>query len=255
MTKNIFLFVLTLLLFANCGNSDTAVAQSTNTSTNNTIKTSCLAGNAMEPCNLIASKNIASVVGVEESMLELKPISDFFKKSKYYTQSEMRFCTYEYPTDRKMTINVGGSTMEVPAENSISIGGMINLDERERKIEVPYNDWFDNRYRVLTEEEKKNFQTKVDEEIEKRTEDEEQAKMTKNAAKSISKITDSFVFESIPNIGDRAVLETTSKFSQASVHVLHGNVVFSVKVDVSNDATVNAKHAQDIAKLVAESCE
>ncbi|WP_235299507.1 hypothetical protein [Portibacter marinus] len=248
MQQLLFPLMITALMLSACGgNSTDQVSKlSNNVSEKNKTGSSCLAEHAMEPCNIFDLNQIAGWLEMAAAELEQKGPPELENAPKLLSNPMVRYCNYNWSTGRKQSLTVGSRTIEVDKDNTIGIGGFKLLDKEE--IDKPYGEYFDNYYRTMTDEEVAAFHKKVEEEME------EESEQVKSAAKTITSMIPKSFFTKAEGIGDKAVLEGNDLNSEARVHTLHGNIVFTVISDLSENFDENATMAKRLAKEAVASC-
>lgn len=239
--KNLLLLI-SLLVIA-CGGSDnnasTEVKSQKKVSNN---RTSCLVKYAEEPCTILSVEAIKELGEISQEISEKQP-------HKMIKQTFMKMCIYNWEAGRKEVVKVMKTQIEVPFASNIRVGALRILDKETlsdgRLTKVEY---FNRRFKTMTEEDK----AKAKEILDKNTTD------LKSSEKALSnRILDAasnMKFEAIEGLGDMASRENSRKSAEASVHVMHGNVIFTVMANATEDQENNFAIAQKVARAVLAKC-
>lgn len=202
------------------------------------ISPSCLSNFAEKACDVVSVEQIASIAGVKISAIEHEFLNPLNKLTK-------TFCNFEWNSGR--TITAGTIKMQIPVDDEIKVGFFMSPEKD--KVEGSYVDWFDNRYRTMTDEEMASFKK----ELEKKLKEEDE--VVKEAARGLSSLPKGFRYERIENLGDRAAAENFGEMPDVTLYVLNKDTKFEVLVSASPDRDKNLEMAIQIARLVLAHCD
>ncbi|GLR15614.1 hypothetical protein GCM10007940_02290 [Portibacter lacus] len=193
----------------------------------------------MDPCALLTKEKAASIANIDPELVTVKePVK--MKNPLYLT------CTFRWDSDRTTTVKTALGAMEVAQDNQIQIGSFKLLDSE--KIKQPFPEYFDGYYKNVTAEDAEKFDKKLQEELA------EESETAKKIGTSISKMSLNFNYKSVSGIGDRASWETSTMGTDGHLHVLHGDVIFSVIVNISDDVNDSFDVAKKVANEILALC-
>jgi len=239
-------------LFFACGEANNATnvkSQTSEKKSNKPTSKSCLEEFVMNPCDLVSQDEIAGFLGVEAAQLTKELPLERFKKS------EMRSCRFKWDTGRKMQIDVAGSKMEVPLDNSVLFGSFQVLDANDSKVEPPYLEWFKNAHRSLTAKEEDQLEKQVDKSLAKSDQNTSSKENAKQIIKSATKYVNKSEYRSIAGVGDHAIAVINPKTTQIMFYVLHQNITFTVVAEATDDKEEGVQIAKNIAKAILGHCD
>jgi hypothetical protein len=210
---------------------------------------SCLA-EMTDPATWLPHTKVADLVQLPQDEI----------RQKVYQQLS---CSYNWKNDRKYTMKIGASEMEVDAKNVIAI--MIkNLDTEIEKwlahkyvkqTEMSYEEYFVQFHGTpITEDDKK----KVNKALDKKAEtDENFDEKSAETAKGLLELSKSEKFTEVNGIGDKAnyYVQTAPNLRELRLAVLTGNVVMLISVDISDEDDTDLEMAKKVAEAVMANCD
>ena len=245
MQKLITILVMFALL--SCGSKNEE-----NTSSAGAIKNSCIAdlveSNEIE--KMLTKEQLAVTVDIESGEIEMKDNKS--GSAKYSTvaynwePAEERYFIME----TKIPAGAGGETevieTKTKAVNKVSFGQVEVFGE---KIEDP-QEYFRYTYGPKTAEEKEKIKEQVDKS--QKTSD----KVDKKSAETIKKMLDKENSTEL-EVGDMAFWSKVSyaNVTEAKIRVLHGNTMFTVSADVSENIEEDLEVAKRVAAQIIANCD
>ena len=233
------------------------------------ITISCGGGSAKEP-----SEPISDVK--EAKSLEKSCLSEITDPGKWYSVSQVTALTnqsaadvkmtvsekysqvqFNWKSDRKYTMKVGKTEMEIPTNNTISIT-IKNLDvsiEKATRMHkgktFTYAEYFDGYHTQATKEEQKI----IDEQIDKKAERDKD--FDAETVKKVLALAPTEGYSDIGDLGNDAnkYVQLAPGLRETRLAVLHGNVVLLVNVDISDDDEADFIAARSIAEAVMALCD
>lgn len=238
------------LLFA-CGGSE-STSDSAEADVAEDVTSSCLAdlieGNEIE--KMITAQQLAKLVGKTEADLELKD-----NKSRSAEYSTMAY-NWEPEEERIMIMEMkspkagGGEHViktESPVPNKVIFGNIdvIDIDGKDPK------EYFRYTYGPKTAEEKEAIKKNIDKSKE------QSDKVDEKSAEALKGMVDKQSSAELSDVGDLAYwsTQTYSNVTDAKVKVLHGNTMFEVAVDVSNDTQEDLAVAKKVSQQIIANCQ
>ncbi len=245
--RKLVLITLSLLSIISCGSSGEQKNPTQSSLQANIVKNSCLAESADKPCTLVNAETISSISGIAAGEMEMEEPHVSLKNPAYM------MCSYEWPSDRTQTIEMMGISSTSKIDNSISFGSILILNDKvlNRYGEKTRTEYFEDFYTNSTEEEKTEAKKVVTEELDK---NEELSESDKNVASSIMDVATNFSFTPVSEIGELASWEVNKGRSGGTLIVLHGNVIFKVAVNISDDNEPNLLMAKKVAQAILDQC-
>ena len=204
-------------------------------------KGSCLA-EMTDPAKWYSSAAVASLVNEPEENIKEKVNEQFHS------------CQYNWRNDRKHMMKAGKVEMEVPTNNTLSIT-IRNLDTEIEKATKMHNgktftymEYFKAYYSQPTEEDQKI----IDETIEKKAEEDPDAKL----AKKLLATTSTENYTEIDDLGDKAnhYVQVAPGLRETRLAVLDGNVAILITADVSDEDATDLTVVKTVAKAVIALC-
>jgi hypothetical protein len=231
-----------LFFFTACNsNSQSANQMAINpTVASQKVSSSCLSKFVEKACDLVSVEQIASIAGVQSSDIKQDVLDHTPSSGKRIT-----LCKFKWESGR--TMKMANVSMEIPMSDELMVGSLETPTKDELK--GSYLEWFDNRYRTMTDEEMASFKKG----LEKRLKDEDEA--VKEAGRGLSDFPKGFQYERIENLGDRAAAENIGKLPDVTLYVLDKDTKFEVRVSASSDKEVNLEIAIQVARLVLAHCD
>jgi hypothetical protein len=211
------------------------------------VEKSCLADMAEVPCSLLTMDDISNLSGIQSSNLKKEEPHEVVKNSKYM------FCSYTWPSDRMKKIEMMGMSTEVEVDNTIQIGGVFVLTEKELsryggKTRIEY---FEDFYTNPSEEDKKKAKEMMNKGLE---ENEDLTSSQKDMASKMVDMASKFKFNPVSGVGEMASWEVTQNQSGGTLIIMHGNIIFKVTVNISDDNEPNLLLAKKVAEKILEQC-
>lgn len=223
-------------------------------------ESSCLAelveGNEIE--KMVTAAQIAEIVGKTEADLTFKD-----EKSKYPAYSSIVY-NWDPEKERMMTLKMeipaGDGTKRTieqsnPLPNKVIFG---NIDVLEGKKNGP-REYFRYTYGPKTAEEKEAIKNSIDKSKESSD------KVDEKSAETIKSMVDKQSSREVEGVGDLAYWDPTSYGNfynesgevetEAKIRVLHGNTMFTVSANISNDIQEDLELAKKVAKQIVANCE
>jgi hypothetical protein len=243
-----YLISFLALILLSCGTSGNQESDQESTSERVSQNKSCLA-DMPDPATWLPLSTAAALVKVPEAEIRQKIYQDIS-------------CGYSWKSDRTYTMKIGNREMEVEANNSISISTK-NLDEEIEKwlaksyvkqTEMSYVEYFDNFHGApMTKEEKEEVNKSLDEKAER---DENFDKKSAETAKGLLALSKTENFTELNDLGDKAnyYIQLAPNLRELRLAILHGNVVLSITVDVSDDDAEDLSTARAVAEAVMANC-
>lgn len=245
--RTTILITLCLLIILACGSSgEQANAQASSTDSKK-VKNSCLAEMADRPCTLLSAEDVSTLSGIPITGMEMEEPHETLKNPAYM------MCSYEWPSDRTQTIEMMGISSTTKVDNLISFGSVLILTDKvlNRYGEKTRIEYFEDFYTNPTEEEKAEAKEIVKEELDK---NEDLSNSEKSIASSIMDAAANFKFSPVSGIGEMASWEVNGSLSGGSLIILHGNVIFKVAVNISDDNEPNLTMAKKVAQAILDQC-
>ena len=194
---------------------------------------------------MISAEQVASIVDKAVSELE-------YSESKSRTSDYSTF-GYEWKPEKErimeMTMSVGERTVttKIPLPNQVDIGNIEIIEPKNGSAE----DYFKRIYGPKTKEQKERAKEAVDRAAKSNDEvDEKSAETIKN-----------MVDKEVPNqeiagIGDVAYWaeNNTKGMIYVVTRVLHGNTMFKITTDVSEDTQEDLRVSKEITKQIIANC-
>jgi hypothetical protein len=248
--------LLVTILFA-CGDKSDSKDES---STSESVTESCIANlvDANEIEKMISKKQLAQIVNASEQEME---ISDNKASSAKYSTFGFKWTP---EVSRKMILKTeipGGPDgkksvieNEMDAKNTVSFG---QIDVLDQKRKAP-KEYFRYTYGPKTKEEKEAIKKSIDRSKEGSDEVDEKS------AETIKSMVDKQSSREV-KVGDLAYWSSTSygnfytesgeKVTEAKIQVLHGNTMFSVSANVSDNIEEDLATAIKVAQQIIDNCK
>jgi hypothetical protein len=239
MFKSFFLPLTLTLCLSSCGGDK---ASSNQNASGDPVKKSCLNAYTSKLADLLTRDRVDALFGTKD--LELK--QDLSESRSTNSIS------WSWGSDRTRKIQVGANAMEFPHDNQVSISNMQNLSQQEYG---PKNgkDYVEANYRSISKEEMAAAQQRMQEQIQSRVEKgeltAEQAKLAGGLGGDI--MGKERIVETIEDLGDAARWTA----SDNTLAVGHGDLYFTLFVDISDDKTQNRNQAIALAQSILKECD
>jgi len=247
--KKLVISLLSIYLVA-CGASENKDSESS--ASGDDVGNSCLAdlieGNEIE--KMITASQLAEIVGKAEADLELKDNKS--SSAKYSTMAynwdaeEERLMIMEIKTP---TADGGSKTIktETAVPNKVIFG---NIDVLDIGSSGP-KEYFRRTYGPKTKAEKDRAKEAIDKTQKQRDDVDEKS------AEAIKSMVDKQTSNELEGVGTLAYwnAQSYSNVTDARVRVLHGDTMFEVSVDVSEDTQEDLEVAKKVAQQIIANCE
>jgi hypothetical protein len=200
-----------------------------------------------QTCSLLSAGDVSELSGIPSSGMEMEEPHEILKNPAYM------MCSYEWPSDRTQTIEMMGISSTSKVDNTISFGSILILTDKvlNRYGEKTRIEYFEDFYTNPSEEEKAEAKKIVKEELDK---NEDLSNNEKSVASSIMDAASNFQFSNVSGIGEMASWEVNKGQSGGTLIVLHGNVIFKVAVNISDDNEPNLALAKKVAQAILDQC-
>nr|WP_297785936.1 hypothetical protein [uncultured Allomuricauda sp.] len=240
-------FVLITITLLGCGNKTPKNKADDTSSNQKSINSSCLSDliekNEIE--KMINKEQVASIVGISVDNIEFEE-----NKSSRAANSTVLF-KWEPMQERTMTmeVKVGDRTISqtVPLKNSINIGRIDLIGNKKNQSALEY---FDYTYGPKTKQEKEQTKSKIDQAQE--TSDQ----VNKKSAEALKSMVDKQTSNKVSGIGSSAFgsVQKASGMIYYNLKVLHGDTMFEITTDVSDDSDEDIRIAKEIAQQIINNC-
>jgi hypothetical protein len=248
---------LFLTILFSCGGKSDSNDES---SSSDNVTESCLAelveGNEIE--KMITKKQLAEIAGVSVQEFE---INDNKSSSAKYSLFGFKWAP---KVSRKMILKTeipsgpngkkSAIENEMDAKNNVSFGQIDVLDAKKRAPK----EYFRYTYGPKTKEEKEAIKSSVD------RSKESSDKVDEKSAETIKRMVDKQSSREV-KVGDLAYWSSTSygnfytesgeKVTEAKIQVLHGNTMFSVSANVSDNIEEDLAMAKKVAQQIIDNCK
>jgi hypothetical protein len=226
------------------GNSQEPAETTTVEKKTNSKNKSCLS-DITDPGKWYSISQAAAITSEPEANIEASP-------NEKYQQIQ-----FNWKNDRKHTMKIGNTSMEIPTNNMIAItiknldDGIEKATKRHKNRTFTYGEYFDSYHTQATKEEQKV----IDEMIDK--EGEENEDFDAKTTKKLLALAPTEGFSDITDLGDDAnmYVQMAPGLRETRLAVLHGNVAILVNVDISDDDGVDLSAARKIAEAVMALCD
>lgn len=240
--------LFSLLISIACGSEANSKANTLASEASTKVEKSCLAQKAEIPCSLLSIDEISSLSGAPVADIEMEEPHEVIKTANYM------FCSFTWPSDRMKKIEMLSLSTEVPVDNTIQLGGVLVLNDKvlnkygQEKTRVEY---FEDYYTNSTDEENKKAKEMMDKGVE---ENEDLSSSEKDLASKILDMASKFSFSPVSGVGEMASWEVTQNQSGGSLIILHGNVIFKIMVNISDENEPNLSMAKKLAETILDQC-
>src|SRR6056297_152579 len=241
------LFVLIAVILLGCGGKTSKNEADDTSSNQKTIGNSCLSDlvekNEIE--KMINKEQVASIVGINADNVVFEENKS--SRAKYSTV----IFKWEPAQERTMTmeVKVGDRTISqtAPLKNSINVGKIDSIGDKKDQSALEY---FNYVYGPKTKEEKKEAKARVDRAQE--TSD----KVDKKSAETIKSMVDKQTSSKVDGIGSSAFgsVQNANGMIYYNLKVLHGDTMFEITTDVSDDSEEDIRIAKEIAQQIIDNC-
>lgn len=195
---------------------------------------SCVADYEESPCDLLTEEIVRSEVPNVPPEIE-----------KTDSPGGFSMCSYSWPSDRKETRELMDRTFEVEVDNRVDLSSIEtyekNAVDRFRRAYLP------------TAEELQRGREIMQEEFEKRAEEEGLSETEKEIGEGLADVAMEKTASSrkVDGVGSNA----SWSGGISSLHVLHGDTKFEIRAEVSADDATNRETAAAVARAVIAACE
>lgn len=244
--KELLIALMTVTILS-CGNNTSNNETDDTSADQNTIGNSCLSElaekNDIE--KMISKEQVASIVGISADKIAFEE-----NKSSRAEYSTVRF-EWEPEQERTMTMEmkVGDRTVSqtLPLQNGINVG---NIDVIGNKKDQSALEYFNSTYGPKTKEEKEQAIERIDRAQE--TSDQVNEKSAAVIKSMAGKLTSS----KVDGIGNSAFgsVNNAKGMIYYNLKVLHGDTMFEITTDVSEDSDEDIRISKAIAQQIIDNC-
>jgi hypothetical protein len=230
-----------------CGSNTSKNETNDASSDQETIGNSCLSElvekNEIE--KMISKEKVASIVGISADKIAFEE-----NKSSSAEYSTVRF-EWEPEQERTMTMEmkVGDRTVSqtLPLQNGINVGKIDVIGDKKDQSALEY---FNSTYGPKTKEEKAQAMERIDRAQE--TSDQ----VSEESAAMIKSMADKLTSSRVDGIGSSAfgAVNNARGMIYYNLKVLHGDTMFEITTDVSEDSDEDIRIAKAIAQKIIDNC-
>jgi len=237
MKKSLFASVLLVLGVPACGGKESGGGSGAGGGS-----VSCLAKYASKLDGMLTEKRLREVVDPGDKEV----------KSSVTDMGGLKSISWSWDSERTRKMQMGAMEMELPVSNQVSVSGIRVLDGQKHGPKDGKS-YVEQNYRSISKEEMQRIHEQMARSIQERVDKgeitAEQAKLAGGLGEGLAG--DERVVETIDGVGDACRWVAKDR----TLAVGHGNVFFSLFVDVSADVEVNREKALVLAKLILAECD